>query len=167
MGARKLEEFSRVSEAVHFFSRNIDEKEEMPLVWLVIDEAHEFLPNQGKTSASDALITVLREGREPGISLVLATQQPGKIHTDVMTQSDIIISHRITAKIDVDALGTLMQSYFRASLDKELNILPRVTGAALIIDDMNERMYPARIRPRFSWHGGSAPTALKEIKKEF
>jgi DNA helicase HerA-like ATPase len=138
------------------------------LVWLVIDEAHEFLPNKGKTTASDALITILREGRQPGISLILASQQPGKIHTDVMTQSDIVISHRLTARIDIDSLGTLMQSYMRKGLDKQLNDLPPLKGSAVVFDDVNERIYPIRVRPRFTWHGGAAPTAMKkEKKKEF
>jgi uncharacterized protein len=92
-----------------------DTKQEYPLVWLVIDEAHEFLPKDiSMLASSDPLITILREGRQPGISLILATQQPGKIHTDVLTQSDTVLSHRITAKIDTDALGTLMQSYMRS-----------------------------------------------------
>ena len=60
-----------------------------------------------------------------------------------------------------------MQSYMRKGLDAELNQLPRVKGAAIIFDDMNEKMYPMKVRPRFSWHGGSAPTAMKEIKKRF
>ncbi|MEA3430112.1 MAG: DUF87 domain-containing protein [Nanoarchaeota archaeon] len=167
MTARKKEEYDSVKEAIHFFPVESEEKEQMPLVWLVIDEAHEFLPKEGKTLATDPLVTILREGREPGISLIMATQQPGKIHTDVMTQADIIISHRITAKIDIDALGMLMQSYFRSGLDAELNNLSRIKGAALVIDDMNERMYPVQIRPRFTWHGGSAPTALKQVKKKF
>lgn len=168
MTARKQEEYQSVSEAVHFFpAEEKDEEGKMPLVWLVIDEAHEFLPREGSTLATEPLVTILREGREPGISLIMATQQPGKIHTDVMTQSDIIISHRITAKIDVEALGMLMQSYFSVGLDTELNKLPRTKGAALIIDDMNERMYPVQIRPRFTWHGGSAPTALREVKERF
>ena len=149
-----------------FFSEE-KEEEKMPMVWLFLDEAHEFLPRKGKTPASDALITILREGRQPGVSLVLATQQPGKIHTDVMTQSDIVLSHRLTAQMDVEALGLLMQSYMRKGLDAELNVLPRVKGAAIIFDDMNERMYPMRVRPRFTWHGGSAPTAMKEIKERF
>ena len=51
---------------------------------------NQFLPNQGETQATGPLVTILREGRQPGISLVLASQQPGKIHTDVMTQADTI-----------------------------------------------------------------------------
>ena len=167
MIARKSEEYGSIQEKTRFFSEEKKEKEQMPMAWIFLDEAHEFLPKKGKTAASDALITILREGRQPGVSLVLATQQPGKIHTDVMTQSDTVISHRLTAQMDVEALGFLMQSYMRKGLDTELNQLPRVKGAAIIFDDQNERMYPMRVRPRSTWHGGSAPTAMKEIKERF
>ena len=164
MLSRKTEEFKSVDSAMHYFSKDIDKKMEDPLVWVAIDEAHELLPREGKTAASDALITILREGRQPGISLILATQQPAKIHTDVMTQSDVVISHRLTAKMDTEALGLLMQSYMRKGLDQEINSLPRLKGAAVIFDDSNETIFPVQMRPRFTWHGGSSPTAIKEKK---
>jgi hypothetical protein len=167
MVARKAEEFEQVHKSIYYFSDEEIQKLDFPMVWLVVDEAHEFLPKEGKTIATEPLITILREGRQPGISLILASQQPGKIHTDVMTQSDVIIAHRITAKIDIDALGALMQSYLRGGLDKFLDDLPRVKGAALILDDNNEKMYPIRVRPRFTWHGGSAPVAIQEKEKLF
>ena len=166
MEARKNEEYHSVDSATKFFSKEQETKQDMPLVWLFIDEAHEFLPKEGKVASSDALVTVMREGRQPGISLILATQQPGKIHTDVMTQSDIVLSHRITAKIDVDALGMLMQSYMREGLVNELDHLPREKGAGILFDDNNEKMYPMRVRPRFTWHGGGSPTAVPKPKKE-
>jgi hypothetical protein len=168
MLSRKEEEFDKVNRMIHY-SEDEDKpkKQKEPLVWLVIDEAHEFLPREGQTAASKPLIIILREGRQPGISLILATQQPGKIHTDVMTQSDIMISHRLTAQVDVQALGMLMQSYMRGGLDKEINTLPRLKGSALIFDDNNEKLYPMRIRPRFTWHGGESPSALQEKKKTF
>ena len=165
MAQRKGEEFASVRRKEDPFATEDDEEEQdFPLVWLVIDEAHEFLPHpeEGSTLATEPLVTILREGRQPGISLVVATQQPGKIHTDVMTQSDTVLSHRITAKRDTKALGMLMQSYMRTGLVEALNNLPRVKGAAIIFDDNNERMVPMRVRPRFTWHGGSAPNALKD-----
>ncbi len=167
MQARKEEEFKQVDRDVNFLVEDETVEQRFPLVWLVLDEAHEFLPNRGKTLATDPLVTILREGRQPGISLVLASQQPGKIHTDVMTQSDVIISHRITAKIDTDALGLLMQSYLRKGLDELLDTLPRTPGAALILDDTNEKMFPIQVRPRQTWHGGESPTALKKEKELF
>jgi len=166
MIARKNEEYGAVHKAERFFSYEEEEENKTPLIWLMLDEAHEFLPKLGKTTASEALITILREGRQPGISLVLVSQQPGKIHTDVMTQSDIVISHRITAKIDVEALGTLMQSYMRKGLDQEVNLLPRSSGSAIVFDDSNEKMYPMHVRPRFTWHGGESPQLLSKAPEK-
>lgn len=163
MSARKKEEIESVSKGLDFSSYS--EKKETPLVWMFIDEAHEFLPLEGKTIASDALTQLLREGRQPGISLVLATQQPGQIHRDVMTQSDIVISHRVTSATDLEALNKIMQSYLLESIKQYMDDLPSLNGSAIILDDNSERIYPMRIRPRFTWHGGEAPTAIKKEKK--
>ena len=167
MIARREEEFKEIYHATSYFGEESKHIKKSPLVWLVIDEAHEFLPNDKETVATEPLVRVLREGRQPGISLVLASQQPGKIHRDVMTQSDIIISHRITAKMDTDALAELTQSYMRENLDKLINELPRVTGSALILDDNNEKIFPMKIRPRLTWHGGEAPSAIKGKEEIF
>jgi len=124
-----------------------------------------FSHSTKKTVATDALVQLLREGRQPGISLVLATQQPGQIHRDVMTQSDIVIAHRVTSKPDLEALNYIMQSYIIESIKKHMDDLPALKGSAIILDDNSERIYPMRIRPRFTWHGGGAPTAIKAEKK--
>ena len=155
MIARKTEEYNEVHSTMHYYGTGNVERKAMPLIWLVLDEAHEFLPNQGKTLATDPLVTILREGR-----------QPGKIHTDVMTQADTVVAHRITAKLDTDALGILMHSYRREGLTAQLDNLPRTFGSAIIFDDTNERLYPLKIRPRFTWHGGESPTAMPEKKKD-
>ena len=166
MKVRRSEEFEQIkSQQSYFKEEEVKEKKKEPLVWLLIDEAHEFLPRYEKTTALQPLLTILREGRQPGISLVLATQQPGKIHTDVMTQADIIMSMRLTAKIDTDALQSLAQSFMREGIEDSINKLPRVPGAAVIIDDQNERVFSMRVRPRITWHGGEAPTAIPEKKE--
>ncbi|RMD67725.1 ATP-binding protein [Candidatus Pacearchaeota archaeon] len=157
MDARKKEELESLLHGTDYLAHSGEE----PLVWIFIDEAHEFLPKVGKTPATDALVQLLREGRQPGISLVLATQQPGQIHGDVMTQSDIVISHRVTAKPDIDALNEIMQTYLLKSIKQQIDDLPRLRGSAIILDDNSERIYPIRVRPRFTWHGGEAPTAIK------
>jgi len=163
MVARKIEEVSAVAKGINYVSGV--EKKKMPLVWLFIDEAHEFLPLDENIISTDALVQILREGRQPGISLVLATQQPGKIHTDVMTQSDIVLAHRVTAKPDVAALNSMMQSYLTNSIQGYMNDLPSLKGSAIILDDNSERIYPMKIRPRFTWHGGEAPKAVEADKE--
>ena len=163
MAARKVEEIKAVSKGLDLSGS--EEKKETPLVWLFIDEAHEFLPLNKNIISTDALVQILREGRQPGISLVLATQQPGKIHTDVMTQSDVVLAHRVTSKPDVEALNSMMQSYLTNTIQGYMNDLPGLKGSAIILDDNSERIFPMRMRPRFTWHGGEAPTAVS-YKKE-
>jgi hypothetical protein len=167
MISRKDEEYTEVHSSVNYFGESTAKKRQNPLVWLIIDEAHEFLPRDEMVSSSLPLITILREGRQPGISLILATQQPGKIHTDVLTQSDTVFAHRITAKLDTDALSLLSQSYMRSGIVTELDQLPRVKGAGVLFDDTNEKLFAMRIRPRITWHGGSSPSAIPATKKYF
>jgi len=152
--ARKKEEIESIQRGLSY------SKKEMPLIWMFIDEAHEFLPFDKETPATNSLIQLLREGRQPGISMVLATQQPGVIHRDVMTQSDIVISHKLTNKKDREALNEIMQTYLLESIQKTMNNLPSLKGSAIILDDNSERLYSIRVRPRFTWHGGEAPIAL-------
>ena len=163
MDARKKEELEAIQHGQDYLIYKSQRRD--PLVWIFIDEAHEFMPREGKTPATDALMQLLREGRQPGISLVLATQQPGQIHKDVMTQSDIVISHRVTAKPDIEALNEIMQTYLLENIRQQMDNLPSDKGSAIILDDNSERIYPIRIRPRFTWHGGEAPTSIKaEVK---
>jgi hypothetical protein len=135
-------------------------KKRIPMPWIFIDEAHNFLPDKGKTAATDILNTIVKEGRQPGITLVLATQRPNKLNVDVIAQADIIISHMLTARADIEALKALMQTYLLYDIGKYISELPKVKGAAIVLDDNSERIYKVRIRPRQSWHAGASPVAL-------
>ncbi len=164
IAARKQEEMHDIMQHERYL---IDEsgKRASNMVWLMIDEMHEFLPRHGNNPAREALIQLLREGRQPGISMVMATQQPGEIAKDAMTQADIVISHRVTAKVDIEALNSIMQTYLLEDIQKYMNDLPHLKGSAIILDDNSERIYPIGVRPRYSWHGGEAPSALI-VKKD-
>lgn len=145
----------------------IDEMEglnqnEMPIVWMMIDEAHEFLPAEGETAASHPLMRWVKIGREPGVSLVLATQQPAKLNPDALSQCDIMLSHRLTAKQDIDALGEIMHTYMRHDIQHYVDALPDRTGTGLVLDDNSERIYPLQVRPRKSWHAGGTPDAFED-----
>ncbi|MEK6933238.1 MAG: DUF87 domain-containing protein [Nanoarchaeota archaeon] len=165
--ARKIEEINEINETQSIFSQE-EKKLEQPLVWLFIDEAHELLRREGKTPASEVLTQLIREGRQPGISMVMATQQPGEIHRDVITQSDIVISFRVTAKPDIDALNLINQTYLTSQILEHMNNLPNEKGSAIILDDNSERIYSIKLRPKLSWHSGDTPSAVmfrKEIMK--
>ncbi|MBI4181584.1 MAG: ATP-binding protein [Candidatus Aenigmarchaeota archaeon] len=151
--ARKAEEFEVMTG---------EKKQRIPLVWVMIDEAHEFLPSRGATAASEPLHTLIKQGREPGISVLLITQRPNKLHEDALSQADVVISHRLTSQADLQALRGIMQTYLLEDIQDYLNTLPRRKGTAIILDDNSERIFTAQIRPRLSWHAGGSPSALKK-----
>jgi hypothetical protein len=54
-----------------------------------------------------------------------------------------------------------MQTYLLETIRKKMDELPNLKGSAIILDDNSERLYSMRMRPRFTWHGGEAPSAIK------
>jgi len=108
------------------------------------------------------MLTLIKEGREPGISLLLITQMPNKLHQEALAQADIVISHRLTAQSDIEALQSVMQTYMMKDMKEYINTLPRQVGSAIVLDDNQERIYPIQVKPRMSWHAGGSPTAMKK-----
>ena len=139
-----------------------EERKKLPMLWLIIDEAHQFIPSKGLTAASQPILTLIKEGREPGVSLVLITQIPNKLHPDALSQSDIVIAHRLTAEADIKALRSIMQTYMHEDILTYINNLPRKKGTAIILDDNSEKVYTVQIRPRLTWHAGGSPAAIKK-----
>ncbi len=137
-------------------------KIDVPMTWVAIDEAHQFLPAEGKTPASGPLTTLVKEGRQPGISVMFITQRPGAIHPDAISQSDLIVSHRLTARPDLEALRNIMQTYMTFDIQEYINNLPRKKGSAIVLDDNSERIYAMKVRPRMSWHAGGTPDAFED-----
>lgn len=131
-----------------------------PLTWIVIEEAHNFIPSDREAVSSDSIKKLAKEGREPGIGLFIITQMPDKVHQDILSQCDIVISFRLTSRDDLLALHAVYQSYMVEDLEKLINRLPRWPGAAIILDDNLEKVFTVNIRPRFSWHAGGTAALI-------
>lgn len=129
---------------------------EISKVWLAIDEAQEFVPSGKSTLAKEPLIQWVKEGRQPGLSLIIASQQPGAIDREVLSQCDLILCHKVTAADDVDAINKLSHNYMAHEMRHYLRQLSR-TGETVIVDDFQEMVTIVQIRPRRSRHGGTEP----------
>ncbi len=132
-----------------------------PKVWLMIDEAHQFAPSGKSTLSKELLVRWVKEGRQPGLSLVVATQQPSAIDHEVLSQCDIVISHKITTKEDVDALNKLSQDYMGSELKTYIRNI-KGNGEAVMVDDENEKVSMIQIRPRKCKHGGGEHNEKKK-----
>jgi hypothetical protein len=134
----------------------------MPLVWMFIDEAHMFMPKDEDSIALQVLLEWVRVGRQPGLSLVLATQRTNKLHPDAISQCDLFISHRMTAREDIEAVETLRPTYIYRDFNKYYDEMPKASGYAIILDDNTERLWMVKIRPRLSWDAGVTASAFVE-----
>ncbi|EMA65170.1 hypothetical protein C461_15050 [Halorubrum aidingense JCM 13560] len=126
------------------------------LPWLLVDEAHAFFDGV----ADPALRTLLTRGRAPGVSLVCATQRPSAVPSVAVSQSDLLIAHRLTAERDVDRLAEAEATYLAGDLASRL---PTGTGEALVVDDATEEAHTVRVRERRTPHGGGSPRASRMV----
>ena len=90
----------------------------------------------------------------------MGTQRPSALDAEVMSHSDIIICHRLTAQEDVDILSKIRPVYMHGDIKESIKNLADEKGVAFIIDYTSESTYIIKIRPRLSWHGGDDPTVI-------
>jgi len=128
---------------------------DMKKVWLAIDEAHNFCPSGKSTLSKEVLIRWAKEGRQPGLSLIVASQQAAAIDSEILTQCGIRIVHRITSKDDYKAIDALSQDFLSEGLQMRIKKLEG-PGQTIVIDDDRESVIPVQIRPRQSVHGGGS-----------
>jgi len=137
-----------------------ERKEEIPITWMAIDEAHVFLPQEDCLTKEVLIKQWMRQGRQPGVALILATQRPSSLDAEVLSHSDIIICHRLTAQEDIDALNKVRPTYMQGEIGEAIKRIGTEKGVALILDDTSEAVHVIKIRPRLSWHGGEEPSAI-------
>jgi hypothetical protein len=87
---------------------------------------------------------------------VFATQRPSAVPEVGISQSDILVSHRLTAQADIDALQAAQPTYMNESLAEKM---PTATGEVVIVDDATETVHAAQIRERETTHDGDSATA--------
>ncbi|MBR9689710.1 MAG: DUF853 family protein [Candidatus Altiarchaeota archaeon] len=130
-----------------------------PPVWLFIDEAHVMIPKDRKTAASDSLIEYVKQGRKPGCSIVLATQQPSAINSEVLSQLDIMFVHQLVFADDIKAVSKRMP----AAMPKDwgVNFIRKLrTGQAIVGDRETTGIELIVARPRLSQHEGRSKLAV-------
>ena len=75
-------------------------------VFIVIDEAHNFIPISPRGSLQDRLtdkiIQIASEGRKYGLFLILLTQRPSKLHHSVVPECENSIILQLQAPSEID-----------------------------------------------------------------
>lgn len=135
-------------------------------VWLLIDEAHVVAGKNSDSPARDALVEFVKRGRDAGLSLVLATQQPSAVDDRILSQVNLSFNHRLTFQSDVTSaisrIPTKIVSTMRTggSTISDFGDMLRYldTGDCFLGDQSTSRCILVKIRPRVTAHGGYSPT---------
>lgn len=149
-------------------------KKGVPICWVLIDEAHVMCPSDTEVPSKEDLIKFAKRGRDLGLSLVLATQQPSAVDSRLISQRDLMIVHSLGIGMDIQ---TALSFIGTGSVPEEIKlgpqtikgarVFPAITraldrGEAFVADDEASRGFIIRIRPRLTSHGGMEATLKQE-----
>lgn len=142
-------------------------------IFIVLEEAHNFAPGAQsmiRSSTSEIIEKIAAEGRKFGIFLLVVTQRPNKISSNVLSQCNSQIIMRLTNPEDMSAVRRSSEG-----LSEELfNDLPGLNkGEAVIVGELTKIPTMIKISGRVSGEGGSDidledafQRALKEYNRE-
>ncbi len=152
----------------HFAKKLFEERRKkfVPPFLLVLEEAHQFAPEQAakETAISRSIIrTIAREGRKFGASLCLISQRPVQLDTTALSQCNTKLILRVTNPYDLKHLAESAEALDQRSMDM---ITSLQVGEALIIGEAVNYPLFFKVRER-----KSAPSkheiSLEEAAKKF
>lgn len=137
----------------------------VPRAVVVLDEAQSFLAPGPKSPARSLFVQLVKEGRNIGLSAVLATQQPAALDQRVLSQVETFITHQLVTEPDIRAVRENLKSAMPDSIQygsRQMDfgdLLRQVPPGVCVISaaDMNTNVRRAsvvHIRPRATVHGG-------------
>ncbi len=95
------------------------DRERMPPVLLVCEEAHRYIPaapSIGFAAAGRAITRLAREGRKYGISLALVTQLPSELSPQALSQCGTVFALRLGHYLDHRFIETALPDAARGML---------------------------------------------------
>ena len=148
-----------------FFGKAFDDDGTPDRVWLVIDEAHVVAPSGEVSAARSALVEYVKRGRDAGLSLILATQQPSALDDRILSQVNVTFSHRLSFQSDINAAvnriptKSVRSMKFAGTSLNDFGDMVRVldAGQCFLGDQASSRTVLVQMRPRVSAHGGYSP----------
>lgn len=120
---------------------------------VAVEEAHEFLPQGGRSPLKTILTRMALRGRKRGLSLILSSQRSAKVDKDVLTQTSLLFLHRVLHPIDLDVYKALIPLEPK-EVERQVRALEQGQAIALV----KHLIQTVSIRRRETFHPSSTPT---------
>lgn len=127
--------------------------DKIPPMMLVVEEAHNFCPQQGQAACSKIFRTIASEGRKFGLGLMIITQRAAKVDKNVLSQCNTQIILKVTNPNDLKAIASSIEGLTQG-MEDEIQRLP--IGSAIVTGGGVSMPLLVEIRPRESKHGGES-----------
>jgi len=128
-------------------------KGKIPPLFLVVEEAHNFAPQQGQVTCSRVLKNIASEGRKFGLGLCIVTQRPARIDKSVLSQCNTQLILQVTNPLDLKAITQSIEGLTNG-MTEMIQSLP--VGTALITGGGYHTPLFCEVRPRATRHGGES-----------
>jgi uncharacterized protein len=128
-------------------------KNKIPPLFLVIEEAHNFAPQQGSATCSRILKNIASEGRKFGLGLCAVTQRAARIDKTVLSQCNTQLILQVTNPLDLKAIAQSIEGLTPGMTDM-IQSLP--VGIALVTGGGYHTPLFCEVRPRATRHGGES-----------
>jgi DNA helicase HerA-like ATPase len=128
-------------------------KNKIPPLFLVIEEAHNFAPQQGSATCSRILKNIASEGRKFGLGLCAVTQRAARIDKTVLSQCNTQLILQVTNPLDLKAIAQSIEG-LTPGMTEMIQSLP--VGVALVTGGGYHTPLFCEVRPRATRHGGES-----------
>jgi DNA helicase HerA-like ATPase len=128
-------------------------KNKIPPLFLVIEEAHNFAPQQGSAASSRVLKNIAAEGRKFGLGLCIVTQRAARIDKSVLSQCNTQLILQVTNPLDLKAIAQSIEG-LTEGMTEMIQSLP--VGVALVTGGGYHTPLFCEVRPRATRHGGES-----------
>ncbi|MCJ7517252.1 MAG: ATP-binding protein [Methanomassiliicoccales archaeon] len=125
----------------------------VPPMMLVVEEAHNYCPQQGLAASSKIFRTIASEGRKFGLGLTIISQRAAKIDKNVLSQCNTQMILKVTNPNDLKAIASSVEG-LTTSVADEIQRLP--IGVALVIGGNIQMPLFVEVRSRETRHGGES-----------
>jgi DNA helicase HerA-like ATPase len=128
-------------------------KAKIPPLFLVVEEAHNFAPQQGVASSTKILKNIASEGRKFGLGLCVVTQRAARIDKSVLSQCNTQLILQVTNPLDLKAIAQSIEG-LTPGMEDMIQSLP--VGTALVTGGGYHTPLFCEVRPRATRHGGES-----------
>jgi len=125
----------------------------IPPLMMIVEEAHNYCPQQGQVATSRIMRTIAGEGRKFGLGLGIISQRPAKVDKNVLSQCNTQIILKVTNPLDLKAITSSVEG-LTGNMEEEIQTLP--IGTALVIGGNISMPLFVEVRPRETKHGGES-----------